>query len=223
MIPPEPSTPGTERWSSPPTQRNKPRSRRESVKLPRHRGYAAGARWAQPTRTLGSDARPHVSSDRRAEPELGSVPGGTDHRAGPITTHALEGRRLRSEPETCSPARLRSAAEHLAVGVLIEADQHRVPHHQGWRTEVSGGSQEGRHGVLLGCAAVEFRQLLALGDDDPIRRADQLAGIRFAELAACGNGFCNLDAACIQELGCFRAARSTVAVVVPVDLHGSLR
>ena len=69
---------------------------------------------------------------------------------------------------------------------------------------------------MVHCQTIHF-YLLAFGNCNPLGLLEQTHSIVALQFTAGRNGLGHFDISCFQKLGCFGAAGSAAAVVVPVD------
>ena len=106
---------------------------------------------------------------------------------------------------------------HLYIGE--EAVAVGVCAHLTYRDMVASTHRGHGHCARLS-GRLELVELLALRDVERRSRLRDRGGVRLAELSARGDDLAGFDLSGVQELGRSGAARSTVAVVVPVDALG---
>ena len=110
-----------------------------------------------------------------------------------------------------------ASGQNVAVQLFVEPDDHRLTDAQGRGPEIAGRPEHGRHRCRCGLATRELVELLSLRDVDARRPLRERCSIRLPQLAAGGDGFFDIYRTGFQKLGCFGAAGSAAAVVVPVD------
>ena len=119
----------------------------------------------------------------------------------------------------CAPnSSARVLAEDLFEELFVEAHDDRLALADRRSAQVAGRPEHRCNDFRTGLAAGELVHLLALGDDHFRRRFGERGRIGFCKLAAGGDDLFCLDSVGVQKLGRSRARRSTLAVVVPLNL-----
>lgn len=118
-------------------------------------------------------------------------------------------------------------SEQPRIHLVIETDDHLLPHHQSRRAEVSGWAKHHFQYFFVRCVgffAVDLHDLFAFGGVDGSRRRNQLErfGFLMDVLFRIDNHF-GFDAFLRKKLLRFRASLSALAVVIPINFlsHGS--
>lgn len=124
----------------------------------------------------------------------------------------------------CPPRRAattRPSEQSVPVSGVAEAHEHGLAGTDARRPQIAGRAEHRVDHVFPRLSArCELRDLGTLRDDHSGSGFRQSGRILCPELFARGNDFFGFDLVVVQKLGRAYAGRSTVAVVVPVDLLG---
>jgi hypothetical protein len=109
----------------------------------------------------------------------------------------------------------------LLVGLFAETHEPGLAHAQRRRAEVAGGAEhvlDQLSAIVLALLQVEDQLLLAASGDDLVRSFEELVEVSLAEALFLGvDRLTDGDGAALEEGVRALAARSALAVVVPVD------